>query len=528
MAAALATFIRSRSGKLSITVIGVIAAFAVALGFASYRISVRGFETNKFEEKVTALQLVDAFVAEYTETRSHVFGADVPVPATFRAHSIERFNKAREGDEVLHLLWLGVPGREIRTAPENPATAEAIREAARSGNVEPTSRWWVAGGERTFRTIAPSVASQQSCVDCHNRYLDGRQPWRLNDVMGAFVIDVPAESFLVNARNQSVLLGALFFVIAAAVSAVVLRLQHLRHTAAIDAATSAERERAALDSQRSAEAASRAKSEFLALMSHELRTPLNAIIGFSEIIAQELRGAVPTPYRGYARDIHQSGQHLMMVIGDILDIAKAESNRLELHDEEEFLEDVIQPCLRQVASRASSGRVRLAARLPVGVRLRCDVTKLRQVVLNLLTNAVKFTRPGGSVEVTGFLTREGDLTLCVTDTGIGIRPEDIPRVFSPFEQVESTFQRKHEGTGLGLPLAKALTELHGGTLRLSSVLGQGTQVSVVLPAERVAVARSAGPAPAAVLRWDTAAGALVRSEPDRHDAPGEQSLPMVC
>lgn len=526
MAAALATFIRSRSGKLSITVIGLIAAFAVGLGFASYRISVHGFETNKFEEKVTALQLVDAFVAEFTEIRGHVFGSDAPVPATFRAHSIERFNKAREGDKALHLQWLGVPGREIRTAPEDPATAEAIRQAARSGNLEPTSQWWVAGGERTFRTIAPSVASQQGCVDCHNRYLEGRPPWRLNDVMGAFVIDVPAEAFLVNARNQSVLLGALFFMIAAVVSAVVLRLQHLRHSAAIDAATSAERERVALDSQRSAEAASRAKSEFLALMSHELRTPLNAIIGFSEIMAQELRGTVPAPYRDYARDIHQSGQHLMMVIGDILDIAKAESNRLELHEQEEFLEDLVQPCLRQVASRASSGRVRLAARLPTGVRVRGDVTKLRQVVLNLLTNAIKFTRTNGSVEVTGFLTRDGGLRLCVADTGIGIRPEDIPRAFSPFEQVESTLQRKHEGTGLGLPLAKALTELHGGTLQLSSVLGRGTQVSVTLPAERVAVAHPT--VPAAILRWDTAAGALVRSGHDRHEAAGERSRPLVC
>jgi signal transduction histidine kinase len=203
------------------------------------------------------------------------------------------------------------------------------------------------------------------------------------------------------------------------------------------------------------------------------------------VIANELFGSIPERYRGYANDIHQSGKHLLTVIGDILEIAKADAGRLELAEETAHLNDVVVPCLKTVAGRAMAGGVHLDAPARPDVLIKGDITKLRQILLNLLSNAVKFTPPGGRVSLRATLDPGGALRIAVEDTGIGIAPYDLPRVLRPFEQVESQFQRKHEGTGLGLPLAKVLTELHGGTLALASTPGEGTCVTVLIPAPRI-------------------------------------------
>ena len=238
-----------------------------------------------------------------------------------------------------------------------------------------------------------------------------------------------------------------------------------------------------------AERADRTKSEFLANMSHELRTPLNAIMGFSEVIRDALFGPVDTHYRGYANDIHQSGRHLLAVINDILDLTKLESGKFELHDEDVSIPELLTTCKEMLAVRATQGglaiTVHAADDLP---SVHADPVRLRQIVINLLSNAVKFTPAGGRVIVSARVSRSGEMSIEVLDTGIGMKPEDIAVALEPFRQIDSQLNRSYEGTGLGLPLVKRLTELHGGTLEIITAPAQGTAVIVRLPANRVVTA----------------------------------------
>jgi PAS domain S-box-containing protein len=235
-----------------------------------------------------------------------------------------------------------------------------------------------------------------------------------------------------------------------------------------------------------AETASRAKSEFLANMSHELRTPLNAILGFAEIIRDRLLGPITDRYAEYAQDIHSSGSHLLGIINDILDLSKVEAGRVDLVEEIVDLQTIIRSVVLLLRERVANAELTLKTELPdTLLLLRADERKLKQILMNLLSNAVKFTPPGGEILVHARVEGERGVMIEVADNGIGIAPEDIERALSPFGQVDSRLSRRYEGTGLGLPLARALAELHGGTLTLESALGRGTIVRITLPADRL-------------------------------------------
>jgi signal transduction histidine kinase len=235
-----------------------------------------------------------------------------------------------------------------------------------------------------------------------------------------------------------------------------------------------------------AASASQAKSQFLAAMSHELRTPLNAIIGFAELLAQEMFGPLGSQrYRDYAGTIQSSGRHLLGLINDILDFSKLDAGHLELDEQAVDLSAIVREAIRMLDTQAGEARVVLHEALDTTLpELLADARRVRQIVLNLLANAVKFTPPEGQVEISTFRTDDG-IALAVCDTGIGIAPGDIPKALERFGQVDTRLARKYEGTGLGLPLSKRLAELHGGTLELESELGHGTTVTVKFPSHRL-------------------------------------------
>jgi len=234
-----------------------------------------------------------------------------------------------------------------------------------------------------------------------------------------------------------------------------------------------------------AEDANQAKSKFLANMSHELRTPLNAIIGFSEIMESAMFGPLGTEkYREYCCDIHQSGQYLLDVINDILDMSKIEAGRIRLDPEQIVLEPFLNDAMRVVSARANDKRLALMARIGDGISLTADPRLLKQILLNLLSNAVKFTPEGGRITIRARAAGDG-ASIAIADTGIGIPKEALTRLGRPFEQVESQLTKSHQGSGLGLAIAKSLTELHNGSMRIRSTPGRGTLVLLRLPSRRM-------------------------------------------
>jgi len=230
------------------------------------------------------------------------------------------------------------------------------------------------------------------------------------------------------------------------------------------------------------QAANQAKSDFLANMSHELRSPLNAIIGFSQVLQGGLAGDLNARQKEYSGEIYDSGQHLLSLINDILDLSKIEAGKMTLELETVSLPLLLESCLSIVREKALVHDIALNKSIAEDLGdAMVDVRKFKQMVYNLLANAVKFTPDGGSILLQAQRTSAGQLEFSVSDTGIGIAEKDMPRLFTPFEQLDSSLARKYEGTGLGLSMVKRLAELHGGTVSVHSELGKGSCFTVRIP-----------------------------------------------
>jgi two-component system cell cycle sensor histidine kinase PleC len=274
-----------------------------------------------------------------------------------------------------------------------------------------------------------------------------------------------------------------------------------RGTSTDETAFSAELERAQnelQDALRAAEIANRSKGLFLATVSHELRTPLNAIIGFSELLVNRIFGPLGDPhYEDYARDIQSSGQHLLSLIEDVLDLSRVEMGQIRPRLGRVDLRREARSAIAMVQARRNQDIAEITLEIPTGFPdLNADARLIRQILINLISNAVKFTPPTGRITVSASTDDDGVL-MVVADDGIGIDPKDHAKVLRPFEQADNRLSRRYDGVGLGLPLAKAFVESHGGTLELESAIGVGTTISIRLPPDRIETTSAAAPLAAA-------------------------------
>jgi signal transduction histidine kinase len=409
--------------------------------------------------------------------------AAIPLPATLTIELGEKLSHEGGGRGFRLFSEFPFPWRKGRVL-DDFEMASLIATAA-----DP-NKAYVRFEDRDGKTViryAKAVLMGASCVACHNSDPDSpKQDWVVGDSRGVQEVTLAVDGgaalggadLLESIAFYGILAGIGLLLIGALLGRLKRSLQDTQALADLAQQSNTELTAAKLEAER----ANKAKSEFLANMSHELRTPLNAIIGFSEVMTGQIFGPLGNEkYRDYAADVGNSGRHLLEIINDVLQMAKIESGRVELNLERCEIGDVVAACLRMVRDRAEAGNVTLinecADDLPP---VKVDERAVRQVLLNLLSNAVKFTGEGGRVGVTASIGADG-FRLVVSDTGIGIAAENREEVFAPFTQLDGGLARNFEGTGLGLPIARALMALHGGSLEFESTVGVGTTFTMVLP-----------------------------------------------
>jgi signal transduction histidine kinase len=432
--------------------------------------------------------------ATVTHNYADVPGA-IPLPATLSIELGELVSRTSTGGRFRFYSRFPFPWR-THGGPRDAFESDAL-EALSSGKRKDFVRVEVINGEPVLRYAAP-VRMGESCVACHNSTPNSpKTDWKVGDVRGVQSVQVPLPKLSIGDTFQQ--FGLYVFMVLGGVTGLWLFAFLLRRLNRVVV-----QERRLLDASKmrneelqvaktAAEQANHSKSEFLANISHELRTPLNAINGFSEAMLSQVHGPMQnTHYEEYVRDIRESGGQLLDLINILLDLSKIEAGKYELYEEEVDMHAVISAAMRLVRGQARATNIRLQTRLTADLPyLYADERAMRQIVLNLLANAVKFTSEGGKVLVLADIDTDGSFLLGVADTGIGIAEADISRVMLPFERANASHIRKTEGAGLGLPLVASLVRLHGGIIKIESTVGEGTTVLIRFPAERVLTQRAA-------------------------------------
>jgi signal transduction histidine kinase len=471
-------FLWSKSGRGFLLHLGFCAALSTVVGSGFYSSSLNWFKEHKSEEKIIALRLVDAFVTNYSAIRSR-FGGDAPVPATFRAHSIETFNKQGAPDSDFRLRWVGREGRYIATPPADDKMAKTIEAFATTPSPKPQSEFLPVNGELTFRTVYPSLAREQSCVECHNKLQPTKTQWHLNDVMGAFAIDVPAAPFLHSILVQSASVGLSLFLVLDLVG-LAISLMHFRQMAEREAAASELRRR--VDERTTELRAAQVEllrnerlstlGQLTATVAHELRNPLssirNTVFSIKEATA---RGSLDLerPITRVERNIGRCDR----IISDLLEFTRNREIHRALTPVDSWLDEVLSD------QRIPKG-IQLVRKLGApNCQAALDVDRMRRVVINLLDNAVHALTARESARERTITVRTNAAAdrfeLTVEDNGPGIPADVLPKVFDPL------FSTKSFGTGLGLPTVKQIVDQHGGKIDISSEPNNGTRVVVRVP-----------------------------------------------
>ena len=454
--------------------VGLLALLLAGLAGSSYYfLSWELLKDSKVKEKATVLRLTDAFVATYSGIRSSTLSEGAPVPATFRAHAIAFFNQHAPDADPLKVAMVGVPNRAIKIEPLDAEMAQKIQEFVDTNQREPALTVTHDANGTVLRTLYPSIAKKESCVNCHNAIQTDGPQWRSGDIMGAFVVDAPVGLAIAGLQKNSAIAGLVVFLLVLSAGVYVLRDIGQRRQAE---AVLRKAKQSADEARHQSEIAERAKSEFLANMSHEIRTPLNGVLGMGELLAKT---NLDPMQKTFADTILKSGRALLTIINDILDFSKIDAGKLELEPAPFRLREAIEDVATLISSGAAEKDLELAVRVAPQLpdTYFGDVGRLRQIVTNLVGNAVKFTEAGYIfVDVEGELLDDGTakLTFRIEDTGIGIPEEKLERIFDKFSQVDGSATRVHEGTGLGLAIVSSLVELMGGDIAVKSEVGRGT------------------------------------------------------
>lgn len=420
--------------------------------------------------------------------RYHNHAGTIPNPATL-AIELGQELAVRQHDAGFRFYSDYPFANRSNGGPRDDFEREAL-EALRSGDQSRFSQLATVDGQDVLRYAVP-ITMTESCVGCHNSH--GESPktdWQVGDIRGVQSVALYLPP-LDPAGNASFFL--LLFVTVGGVLTVfgllyVKTQRFLREEQRRVDRQEAEK-RLLAEEKRAAERASASKTTFIANVSHELRTPLNAIIGFSEMIRTQALGPIGKPkYIEYAGDIHQSGQHLLSLINDLLDMNKIESGKFELHPQQVDIDRLTVECCDLIRGQAEKASIALKREVDPNLpAIESDPRVIKQIVLNMLSNAVKFTPADGLVTLRISQDETGRIVIEVKDTGIGIAREDVDKIMKPFGQIRNSLTDKHRGSGLGLPLIAEFTKLLGGSFHLQSEPGEGTQVKICLVPFSVAV-----------------------------------------